>query len=92
MTSENGGFTVEYTTKDVLDKIEKLGESFNSQFNELRATFDHAINGNNGNEGIKPKQTRFEQIIDNVKSELVIHRWAIGLVATLIVGIIFKVI
>ena len=59
---DNNKLTVEYSTKELFEKIDTLGEKLFVAIDHLDTKFDHAINGN-GTEGLKTRQTRIEQTL-----------------------------
>ena len=75
---------VEYSTKDLFDKIDNMETKLYTVMNNIATNFDHAINGN-GSEGLKTRQTKTEQTIK-------ILYWLIGVNTTALFGFAFFVI
>jgi len=90
--------TVEYSGKDVIERMEKMevtftqlitkmNDGYDKKFEGLSITVDHAVNGN-GNDGLKTRTTKIEQAWSNFKVELMLHRWVIGITLLLVGWII----
>lgn len=89
--SEKSGFTVEYTITDLFERMERMESKLEEKFDKLNENFDHTINGN-GKEGLRSWAARMNQIVDGIRTELVLHRWVVGVILVLIGGIILKVV